>query len=120
MMRLQRRLQLGRLTRQECKVLRATLLEIYEIISQGAQDIIDVRHSIEEVQTAHIRWQETMKQQTTGQTLITDYMVDQGGLTGRERRRQLYMECQQMEQPKRKATQAKLRDYYGSKRPRLD
>ena len=42
-------------TKKECAALRWTLIDAYHIIAQGANDIMNVRHDVSEVQDEHKR-----------------------------------------------------------------
>jgi len=95
--RLERRIRLGGITKKECTALRSTLLEVYSIIAQGANDILDIRHSVDEVQKTHQYYKE-MQKRTQGQTLITEYLLDRNGVSGRDRNKRQLEEYKKLEE----------------------
>ena len=72
------------ITKKHCNALRRTLYELYEIITQGANDIMDVRHGVREVQDAHLARKAIPPPQPHGQRSIMDYLIGTRGQTGAE------------------------------------
>jgi hypothetical protein len=58
---------------------------MYAIISQGANDIMDIRHAVREILETQ-RVLATAMTTDTGQQDITDWLLDSNGLNGRQRR----------------------------------
>ena len=63
---------------------------MYAIISQGANSINDIRHSVGNAQEAHIRHEQRAPEpvQRTGQRLIVDYLLNTRGRPGHDTRLQ--------------------------------
>ena len=64
------------------------MLDLYGIIAQGANDIMDIRHGIKEVQDIR-RSASAPATRSTGQVDIRDWLIDSSGLSGAERRARL-------------------------------
>ena len=73
------------ISKTQCRKLRTILLEMYAIISQGANDIMDIRHGVREILETQ-RGLATAMTTDTGQQDITDWLLDSSGLNGRQRR----------------------------------
>ena len=84
------RLQTGilaeHITKKQSRRFRAILHEIYDIISQGANAINEIRYSVCATQDAHIRHEQRVLEsvKNIGQRLIVDYLLNSRGLTGNE------------------------------------
>ena len=89
-MRLQTGCRAEHITRKQCRRLRILLHEMYAIISQGANSINDIRHSVGNAQEAHIRHEQRAPEpvQRTGQRLIVDYLLNTRGRPGLDTRLQ--------------------------------
>ena len=72
------------ITKKMCRRLRGVVAEMYEIISQGANDIMDVRHGVQKAQELHLRQGRLNPETATfsGQRTILDYLKGTSGLTG--------------------------------------
>ena len=66
--------EMDNLTWKQCTALRHTLLEAYQIISQGANVIMNLRHDIAMVQNVHTRRRKLQQRKPTGQQLITTWL----------------------------------------------
>ena len=60
--------------------------EMYAIISQGANDIMDIRHGVQRAQETHRRHRPNLEAIVPGQRSIEDYLTGTRGLTGMELR----------------------------------
>ena len=58
---------------------------MYAIISQGANDIMDIRHGVREILDVQ-RTLTTSMSPDTGQQDILDWLLDNNGLNGKQRR----------------------------------
>ena len=88
LMRLQTKLEMHNITKKQCASLRKVLLGVYGIIAQGACDILEVRHSIADIQRAHSLSDRIRNRKLTGQQGIKDWLIDKGGVSGWMKRRQ--------------------------------
>jgi Ulp1 family protease len=73
------------ITKKQCRKLRTILLEMYAIISQGANDIMDIKHGVREILETQ-RVLATATSIDTGQQDIMDWLLDSNGLNGKQRR----------------------------------
>ena len=67
-------LEMDNITKKECAALRRTLIDAYHIIAQGANDIMNVRHDVSEVQDEHKRRKQLLPKKPVGQLLITNWL----------------------------------------------
>ena len=67
-------LEMDTFTKKQCVALRLTLMDAYKIIAQGANDIMNVRHDIAEVQDKYRRRKRLLCRKPSGQQLITDWL----------------------------------------------
>ena len=72
--RMQTVLEMDNITKKECAALRRTLVDTYHIIAQRANDIMNVRHNVSEVQDEHKRRKQLLPKKSTGQQLITTWL----------------------------------------------
>ena len=80
--RVERKADLRGLTKKQCEALRVTLREMYEIISQGGNDILEVRHAMQEVQRQYAMRQGALLTRIQGQRSIRDWLVNSRGVQG--------------------------------------
>ena len=81
--RVQTSIMADRLTETQCRALRSTLHELYDIIAQGANDIMDVRHGVRTTLDAQQPDVEAPVR-LVGQRPILDYFYNSRGMTGVE------------------------------------
>ena len=84
-MRLQNSTATSSISKKQCRKLRKILHDMYAIISQGANDIMDIRHGVREI----LETQRMLTANTsldTGQQDILDWLLDSNGLNGKQRR----------------------------------
>ena len=67
-------LEMDSITKKQCTALRRTLVDAYKIIAQGANDIMNVRHDVSEVQEEHRKRKQLLCRKPPGQQLITDWL----------------------------------------------
>ena len=72
--RMQAILLMDTLAKKQCVALRSTLQDAYKIITQGANDIMNVRHDVAEVQDEQSRRKRLARKKPSGQQLITDWL----------------------------------------------
>ena len=72
--RLQGMLEMDNISSKQCTALRKTLHSAYQIISQGANDIMNIRHDVAKVQHEHNRRRMLSQRRPTGQQLITTWL----------------------------------------------
>ena len=72
--RMQAILLMDTLAKKQCAALRGTLQDAYKIIAQGANDIMNVRHDVAEVQDEQRRRKQLACKKPCGQQLITDWL----------------------------------------------
>ena len=68
-----------------CAKLHTTLLTLGRIVAQGANDILDLRHSVQEILDINARRRAVQPPSRFGQQSITNYFTDSNGLTAPER-----------------------------------
>ena len=67
-------LEIDNITKKECAALRRTLIDAYHIIAQGANDTMNVRNDVSEVQDKHKRRKKLLPKKSAGQQLITSWL----------------------------------------------
>ena len=67
-------LDMDTLNKKQCVALRRALQDAYKIIAQGANDTINVRHDVAEVQDEQRRRKRLLCKKPSGQQLITDWL----------------------------------------------
>ena len=67
-------LETNNITKTECAVLLRTLVNAYHIIAQRANDIMNVRHDVSEVQDEHKRRKKLLPKKPVRQQLITSWL----------------------------------------------
>jgi sentrin-specific protease 1 len=88
-MRLQTTTDTAMISKKQCRKLRTILHDIYTIIAQGANDIMDIRHGVREILEAQ-RVLTNSKSVDAGQQDIMDWLLDSSGLNGRQRRERMH------------------------------
>ena len=67
-------LEIDFLTKKQCTALRRTLHDAYQIIAQEANDIMNMRHDVSEVQVEQRRRKMLQPNKPTGQPLTTSWL----------------------------------------------
>ena len=83
--RLQTSTATAAISKRQCRKLRKTLQDMYTIISQGANDIMDIRHGVREILEVQCTLTTSMSPDT-GQQDILDWLLESNGLNGKQRR----------------------------------
>ena len=81
--RVERRAGIVEMTKRQCLALREILKSMYDVISQGGNDILEVRHTLQEIQRQYVARQRTLTTRTPGQRSIRDWLHNSRGISGR-------------------------------------
>jgi len=80
--RVEKRAGIDRLDKRQCLALREILKDMYEVISQGGNDILEVRHTLQDIQRQYVAKQRTLTTRTPGQRSIRDWLHNSRGISG--------------------------------------
>ena len=76
------------ISKKFCRKLRQIMLDLYGIIAQGANDIMEIRHGIKEIQDIRLS-ASAPATRSTGQADIRDWLIDSSGFSGADRKARL-------------------------------
>jgi hypothetical protein len=80
--RVEKKAELGKIVPRHCVALRTILRDLYDIISQGGNDILEVRHTLTECHRQYAARQKILNTRVSGQRSIRDWLITSRGLNG--------------------------------------